>query len=183
MRDAGFDFSWTDKYAPNLLARGFEADGSDYSIAVAFEVLEHLINPLDFLKEAKKTFGFQVCFFSATCFDERNLPDLDWWYWAFETGQHVSFFSERTLHFIAHELGMQLVRIQGDVYAFTSVPGKIVRPRGRLEHLLQRKDQLLQRIGLTGLFASAPKPTSLTFSDHLALREQLRLRSRQAAGS
>ena len=100
MRDAGFDFYWTDKYAENLVARGFEARPGSHSTIVAFEVLEHLEDPLGVLKAAKAKFGFDTCFFSATCFDEDNVPDEDWWYWAFETGQHISFFSERTLHWL-----------------------------------------------------------------------------------
>jgi hypothetical protein len=96
MRDIGIDFYWSDKYSDNLLAKGFEAEyGREYSVAVAFEVLEHLPNPIEFLHNAQREFRFHTCFFSALCFDEQKLPDTDWWYWAFEGGQHISFFSRR----------------------------------------------------------------------------------------
>jgi hypothetical protein len=122
LRDIGVDFYWSDPYAENLLARGFEAEaGASYQVATAFEVLEHLPNPLSHLEAARSDFGFDTVFFSATCFDPKNIPGLDWWYWAFETGQHISFFSENCLDFMAQKLGMKKVHIRGEIYAFTTL--------------------------------------------------------------
>lgn len=48
MRGRGFDFYWSDPYAKNLHARGFEhVPGSRYDLLTASEVLEHLPNPLE----------------------------------------------------------------------------------------------------------------------------------------
>jgi Methyltransferase domain len=169
MRDAGYDFYWTDKYAANIFARGFEADAGKYEIATAFEILEHLENPFQFLREAKEKFGFETCFFSATCFDESNVPDLGWWYWSFETGQHISFFSQRALAWMAGMLGMSLWHIKDDIYAFSVRPWSALpkrdggpvwgRVRGRIDRLLD--PHLRQR------------RKSLTFRDHIYLRERL----------
>ena len=120
LRDAGLDFRWSDPFANNLLARGFEADEEPYAVATAFEVLEHLPDPLSHIKEARSQFGFDTLFFSATCFDPKDLPPQDWWYWAFETGQHISFFSEDCLSYMAEQLGMRKVHLSGDLYAFTA---------------------------------------------------------------
>lgn len=122
MRDIGIDFHWSDAFADNLLARGLEADEAPFDVAVAFEVLEHLPNPLGFLRESRSQHGWRTLFFSATCFDEANLPGKDWWYWAFETGQHISFFSQRCLEGIAKELGLRLVHLKGELYAMTEQP-------------------------------------------------------------
>jgi 2-polyprenyl-3-methyl-5-hydroxy-6-metoxy-1,4-benzoquinol methylase len=47
MRDRGFDFRWYDLYASNDYARGFEhKEGSIYDFSTAFEVLEHLTDPI-----------------------------------------------------------------------------------------------------------------------------------------
>jgi hypothetical protein len=56
----GFDFYWTDKYAENLFARGFEAQSIFHSTAAAFEVLEHIENPLAFLRGPQNTYRFDT---------------------------------------------------------------------------------------------------------------------------
>jgi hypothetical protein len=169
MRDAGFDFYWTDAYADNLLARGFEGEIGKYDIAAAFEVLEHIPNPLAFLIKAKASYSFSTCFFSALCFSEDTIPPPDWWYWAFETGQHISFFSLKSLRWMAQELKMELYHINGDVYAFSS--SAISSQEAASVSFMQRLIRRLRRI------ASPPKSDqrpSLTMPDHLLLREKLR---------
>ncbi|WP_170407934.1 class I SAM-dependent methyltransferase [Ruegeria arenilitoris] len=145
LRDSGLDFHWSDPYARNLLARGFEAVDKNYAVATAFEVLEHLPNPLDFLTQARARYGFDTLFFSATCFDPHEIPHRDWWYWAFETGQHISFFSEKCLDYMAVQLGMRKVHLRGDIYAFTIL--EKLRWPGRLQRrILDRKHR---RVSLT----------------------------------
>ena len=48
MRDRGFDFRWHDRYAQNLLSRGFDAapDADGFELVTAFEVLEQLVDPV-----------------------------------------------------------------------------------------------------------------------------------------
>jgi hypothetical protein len=48
MRDVGFDFYWSDKYANNLMSKGFEAKPSEkFEAVTAFEVFEHMVEPHD----------------------------------------------------------------------------------------------------------------------------------------
>ena len=108
MRDAGFDFYWSDKYCPNLLARGFEdVPGTVYTAVTAFEVMEHLQDPVGFISETLGMAKTRTLVFSTELFENAPpAPDI-WWYYTFETGQHISFYQLRTLKVIGMKLGLK----------------------------------------------------------------------------
>lgn len=110
MRDIGFDFYWSDKYCENLLARGFEAPAAatSYAAVTAFEVLEHVPDPLRFVAESLDHASTRTMLFSTSLFEGAPPEPGLWWYYAFETGQHVSFFQVRTLQFMADKLALNL---------------------------------------------------------------------------
>jgi hypothetical protein len=107
MRDVGFDFYWTDKYCKNLLSSGFEADKTEppFNAITAFEVLEHIYDPIAFLKESLSLFKTGTIIFSTQLFKIAPPRTDEWWYYSFESGQHISFYQERTLKFISYSLG------------------------------------------------------------------------------
>ncbi len=100
MRDDGYDFVWIDKYSENLFAKGFEYNKKDkIELITAFEVLEHLENPLHELEEL-----FQIS--PNLLFSQPLLPYPipkigNWWYYTPETGQHISFYDKTTLKYLA----------------------------------------------------------------------------------
>lgn len=110
MRDIGFDFYWSDKHCQNILARGFEsaASGKAFSALTAFEVLEHVSDPLDFISDLLKTHGVRTLLFSTQTY-EGAPPPAGWWYYAVETGQHISFYQPRTLGTLAKRLGLHFL--------------------------------------------------------------------------
>jgi hypothetical protein len=110
MRDRGFDFRWNDRYARNQLARGFEyhPDLAPYSAVTAFEVLEHVEDPAEFVMSALAAGQTETLIFSTVLFDGA-MPSKDWWYYAPEGGQHISFFSHRTLEALAGRLGLHFL--------------------------------------------------------------------------
>ncbi|HEY1832723.1 MAG TPA: class I SAM-dependent methyltransferase [Acidimicrobiales bacterium] len=124
MRDSGFDFYWQDRYADNLLARGFEWDQEagrrSASLVTAFEVLEHTPDPLAFFHEALSQTDADALFFTEILHPGAKV-DPDWWYLAPGTGQHISFFSEQTLQKVAEILGMHL-RSWGSFHLLTKQP-------------------------------------------------------------
>lgn len=114
MRDVGFNFFWSDKYCVNLFARGFEGEaGSAYTAVTAFEVMEHLHDPVGFITETMSNAKNRTIIFSTELFaDEPPKPDA-WWYYTFETGQHISFYQKRTLQAIANKLGLNFYSSDG----------------------------------------------------------------------
>ncbi len=108
MRDFGFDFYWSDKYCQNLVARGFEysSDLGGCRAITAIEVLEHVEDPFKFIKDAMEIGQTDTLIFTTELF-EGNPPAPDqWWYYSFETGQHISFFKRSTLEILAINLGL-----------------------------------------------------------------------------
>ncbi len=110
MRDRGFDFRWSDRYARNELARGFEhgPDLGPYTAVTAFEVLEHVEDPSEFVMSALAAGQADTLIFSTVLFDGAT-PSQGWWYYAPEGGQHISFFSRRTLAALAGRLDLRFL--------------------------------------------------------------------------
>src|SRR5262245_2421890 len=98
MRDLGFDFRYYDKYEQNLFARGFESrlEGTNsFELITAIEVFEHMTEPLF---EIQTLLAHSDSIFFTTELLPADYPGLDkWWYYAPEHGQHISFFSRRSL--------------------------------------------------------------------------------------
>lgn len=109
MRDIGFDYYWSDRYSPNLLARGFEADidGGEFTAVTAFEVLEHLTDPVGFLSDLVGQTACRTLLTSTETF-AGTVPSPQWWYYSFNTGQHITFYTPQSLRVIARRLGFAL---------------------------------------------------------------------------
>jgi hypothetical protein len=113
MRDKGFDFYWTDKYAQNLFARKFiarlpEPGAQKFELLTAFEVMEHMPEPeqaLDEMLEWSDSILFTTLMLPASTANGLH-ENSDWWYWTYETGQHVSLYTEKSLAFLAQKKGL-----------------------------------------------------------------------------
>jgi len=107
MRDIGYDFYWSDLFAENLLARGFEFKNENKTeLITAFECFEHFTNPIE---EIDKMFEFSdsILFSTRTFHDNPPKPE-EWWYYSLKNGQHVSLYSNKTLRFIADKYNLYL---------------------------------------------------------------------------
>lgn len=111
MRDIGFDFYWHDPYTKNELARGFEADlQKKYEAVTTFESFEHFENPLE---EIEKILKLTDTIILTT--DLISIPapkQNDWWYYAPEHGQHISFYTQKAFNIIAVNFGLKYHNIQ-----------------------------------------------------------------------
>lgn len=100
MRDKGYNFYLFDKYSENLFAKHFElqdyATGERFVALTAFEVFEHLPDPLS---EINAMFKYaDTIVFSTELQPTAEIASVDdWWYFVPETGQHVAFYHFNTL--------------------------------------------------------------------------------------
>lgn len=120
MRDLGFDFYWSDAFAENLYARGFEQPANyKFDLITAFEVIEHLPEPLEEISKMMEL-AEDVLMSTEVLPDPAPQPE-EWWYYSLSTGQHISFYSAKTLRVIARKFGRYLVSVRG-IHLFSKSP-------------------------------------------------------------
>ncbi len=109
MRDKGLDFYRQDRYCQNIFAKRFdikdlEPGNREFELITAFEVFEHMENPME---QISKLFTMtDTIVFSTEIQPSDNIKSVDdWWYFIPETGQHISFFSEKSLNILAYNIG------------------------------------------------------------------------------
>ena len=156
MRDIGFDFYWRDKYTDNLFSKGFEyqPDTKDkFEMITAFEFLEHAVDPLKELDEI--TSMTDTFLFSTVLTPRDTLPQEDWFYFGVTHGQHISFFSKKTLEYLANKYGMYLHTNNKNIHLLT---------RKKLPFLSISLIQKLKRFGANKIINRNMR--SKTVSDH-----------------
>lgn len=120
MRDLGYNWLWYDKYSENLVARGFEYEENDkIELISAFELFEHFENPIE---ELKHLFSISKSILFSTLIYDDDLQYKsfeEWWYYVPETGQHISFYSKRTLEYIANKFNVNYYMLNDGMHLFT----------------------------------------------------------------
>ncbi len=107
MSDYGFDFYWFDEYCSNLFAQGLEhhpAEKIQYELLTAFEVFEHLKDPVNEISKML-LYSRNILFTTELLPSNPPLPH-EWRYYGLEHGQHISFFTERSLSAVARTFGL-----------------------------------------------------------------------------
>jgi Methyltransferase domain len=120
MRDKGYNFSWDDLHASNDYAKGFEhTEDVTYDLVTAFEVLEHLVDPI---AELSTLMSLSPNVLVSTFLPPHPTPKVsDWWYYTPMAGQHVSVYTLDALRVIAGRFGRHLLS-HGPYHLFTAAP-------------------------------------------------------------
>lgn len=122
LRDRGWDCFTTDEYCENIFAKGHEPKAQfKASTLLAFEVFEHVDDPMTFAREQISRYEPDTFIFSTLTHDWK-IPPLDWWYFAFETGQHISIHTKASLQKIAEGINWNYFPISNDLHIFTKEP-------------------------------------------------------------
>jgi hypothetical protein len=188
LRDRGVNAFWSDKYSENLLARGFEYDGTSLvDVMLAFEVVEHLSDPLQIIGEIMKKANYFI--FSVNLLKHCHYKsNKEWWYFAAESGQHIFFPSAKTLQYIALQYGCTYYNLFS-LHIFARQPaaklksvmgeGEIQPPTKRIRFSRVKSISIFLRHGL--LYVLKKKYLSKTcfcskiWEDHLYMKSQLNM--------
>jgi len=115
MRDKGFNFFIFEKKCENLFANQFEAKkGTKYDLVTAWEVFEHLEDPLTTIEE-------MLSFSSNILFSTILLPPVPksvdkWWYYGLDHGQHISFYTKKSIQIIAERFNLKTYYISNNLH-------------------------------------------------------------------
>lgn len=123
MRDRGFQFFRQDPLCQNLFAAQFDASLDDvggYELITAFEVLEHLVTPLEVLEQLLRAGKAVLC---STRLVPTPTPAPDaWWYFGLEHGQHVTLYTRASLNSLARRLNAHVVSDNRSLHLFSRTP-------------------------------------------------------------
>ena len=105
MRDMGFNYFWSDPYTKNLVARGFEfKETQKIDLLTSFESFEHFEFPME---EIGKMISISNnILFSIQLYPLPPPSPREWWYYGLDHGQHIAFYSEKTLRYIAKHFNL-----------------------------------------------------------------------------
>ena len=110
LRDRGLDAYTIDWFSVPSYTQPFVGSLEEsYDLVTAFEVFEHFPNPRELLDQL---FQCRPEFLLASTEPYRG-NELDWWYLAPNTGQHVFFYSEGALRWIAARFSYHYYTING----------------------------------------------------------------------
>lgn len=158
LRDFGVSALWADRYCQNLVARGFEYSEGKADLVTAFEAFEHFVDPTEELARLL-TIAPHVLL-STELLPHPAPKHSDWWYYGREHGQHIGFFSVKTLEEMAHAHGKFLLTDGHSCHLLTN------SPRARLLWPFCRRLARFMPLLLSSVLKSK------TWSDHLTISRQ-----------
>jgi hypothetical protein len=173
MRDKGFNFYHSDIYCENIFVKDFDAsilaDNTKFELLTAMEVFEHMVNPVSEIEQLFNQ-SDSILFTTELIPTSYKCAIKDWWYFSFETGQHVSIYTEKSLQYLANKFGYNFYTDGSMLHLFTKEkfaknPFSILRDPflwRKLKKMIKNNDQ--QRFDF---------PESLLTSDWKMIKDNL----------
>ena len=125
LRDKGLNFYRQDIYCENIFAANHDisdlADAEQsFELATCFEVFEHTDKPHELLKTLNK-YSSSILFSTLLIPDRSVKSASDWWYFVPETGQHITFYTQKALLILADKLNMNFYSNGESLHLFTTL--------------------------------------------------------------
>ncbi len=145
MRDKGFNFYRQDIYCKNIFAQHFDVQETtapkQFELLTAFEVFEHLEFPMEEI--ARMMQYADAILFSTELQPTMQVHDpKDWWYFMPDSGQHIAFYSKKTLQQMATQLNCFLYSNGADLHLLSRKKYSL-DPVKYISVLLDLKNKLL----------------------------------------
>lgn len=172
MRDKGFDYYRQDNYCQNLFAESFDIQNLDnnnqkFELLTAFELFEHLEEPIS---EIEKMLKFSDSILFSTELQPQNTADLEnWWYFVPESGQHIAFYTKKSLDFIAKKFRLNLYTNNKSLHILTKKKFN-VSPFEK-ENIMTRIFRKILNTLLIYLDKSKKETKGLTQKDHEMIKK------------
>lgn len=120
LRDVGVDALWSDPHCQNLLAVGFERTDETANLVTAFEAFEHFVDPADELEQLLQIAPNVLI--STVLMPHPTPRHTEWWYYGLDHGQHIGFFRNATLQYLAKRFNKYLISDGHAYHLFTNQP-------------------------------------------------------------
>jgi hypothetical protein len=174
LRDDGHDCYGFEPYADPVLASRFTfttqrlaSSEGPYRAIFAIEVVEHLVSPRDFFITS---LSLTDTIIFSTKIVNRTRYGSDWWYYSRETGQHISFYTQKSLAYLSGLSGCCYASsINMDLHIVTRNPLDLL-----LFRLLSGSKRALVSYPLARIIGKLSGRRTLMIKDHLAATQALR---------
>ena len=107
-----------------MFAKGFERKHEHYDLITAFELLEHLPDPLQDISVIMSACDNFIC--TTELLPNPAPKPGTWWYYVPQTGQHISFYTRKAMLSIAEKFG-KYYSSYGSIHIFSSKPLSVLK--------------------------------------------------------
>ena len=123
LRDRGMNFHLYDPHCTNLFAGPAQIDSVEESVwdlITAFELLEHLENPVQEVERLMRLTDTMLC--STVLLPDSAPRPGEWHYYGLDHGQHISLFTRRAFEVLASRCGARFITNGVNLHILTRAP-------------------------------------------------------------
>jgi SAM-dependent methyltransferase len=139
-----------------------------FDSVIAIDVVEHVVDPLTFFRAARRVLnpnGVLIIVTGDTAARTWRWERARYWYCSIP--EHLSFFSHRTVEWVATELGMQCVEFHRSCHQRWPIRTKIRQAANNVAYLTCLRSKGFGIAPLYRAVVNRPAPAWITANDHM----------------